>query len=65
MKLKYKDSVKVTQGFYEGMSGVVIDQHRYPGGTTYKVRLFDSSLYIGLPPSYVEVWVNSANLEKT
>lgn len=39
LSLIYGDHVKITNGFYKGQSGVVVDYARYSDGTAMKVKL--------------------------
>lgn len=59
--IHYNDNVIVTEGFYKGLKGVVIDEHAFLLGTIYTIRLYSSnedsitSVIVELPRSILKL----------
>ena len=62
MELKYLDKVRVTKGFYEGLTGIVTDSHHFLHiGTKYR---FEAIKFYGSLQKEIDAWIHEDSLEK-
>lgn len=61
MELKYRDYVKVTGGFYEGLTGFVTESHIKIGDNRYYVEMWVVKITLDYRP---KAWINESYLEK-